>query len=169
MTDSNSTWTLSHTWNLAQSQPAGPESGLLMGGNSGAAATAPATGAPGTAPQQAPQGGFPFLLLPIALLLVFMVFQGVMTSRREKKARAAMMSAMKKHDKVVTIGGIIGTVAEINDNDIVLRVDENSNARMRFTKAAIQQVLTPANDKSASSVAAEPKVEVRSRSDKAAV
>jgi preprotein translocase subunit YajC len=99
-------------------------------------------------------------LLP--LLLLFFIFMTGSTQRREKKRMAQLMSNLKKQDKVLTIGGIIGTVAEIRDDEIVLKVDENSNTRMRFTRNAIQQVLkasdvaqlTPGNP-------VDPKIEVK--------
>ena len=71
-----------------------------------------------------------------------------------------LLSSLKKQDRVLTIGGLIGTVVEVRDDEVVLKIDENANTRARFTKNAIQQVLK-SSDGPATSGNAEPKVEVR--------
>lgn len=154
---------------LAQSSD--PSSGLLMGGTSGASGTAgaaatgaPAGGAAGTGPGggAAPQPGFPIGMF--VLVIGFMVLMIIMTGssqRREKKRLAQLLANLRKHDRVLTIGGIVGTVAEIRDDEIVLKVDENSNTRIRFTRNAIQQVLKPSEAPAASAPGTpDPKVEV---------
>ncbi len=88
-------------------------------------------------------GGVIWMFLPV---LAIMIFISVMGGRREKKKRAALMSSMKKHDEVQTAGGILGSVVEIKDDTVVLKVDENSNVRMTFTKSAIVQIVSPARD-----------------------
>lgn len=113
-----------------------------------------APGAPGAATEQRPIGpagtgpavGSPMgMLLPIMFaMLLLMVVMSMTGARKEKKKRAAMLSALKKNDRVQTIGGIIGSVAEIRTDEVVLRVDESSNVRIRFAKSAISGVLTQA-------------------------
>ena len=53
-----------------------------------------------------------------------------------------MLSALKKGDEVQTIGGVLGKVIETRDDRVLLKVDESSNAKMWFTRAAIQRVIT---------------------------
>lgn len=83
--------------------------------------------------------------LPLILLLVIAVFWIFMTSsqRKEKKRRQAMLDNLTKGDKVLTIGGIFGSIVEIRDQgqEIVVKVDENTNARLRFSRNAIQSVI----------------------------
>jgi len=52
-----------------------------------------------------------------------------------------MLAALKKGDKVQTAGGILGTVVEVRDSEVVVKVDENANTRLRFARSAIQAVL----------------------------
>jgi len=95
-------------------------------------------------PPASPFGG---MGLPL-LLLVFLVFMFGMTflsQRKEKKKRAQMLEDLKKNDKIVTIGGVIGTIVEVKDNEIVVKVDESSNTRMRFSRNAIQGVVGDEN------------------------
>jgi len=92
------------------------------------------------APPPSPFGG---MGLPL-LLLVFLVFMFGMTflsQRKEKKKRANMLEELQKNDKIVTIGGIIGTIVEVKENEIIVKVDESSNTRMRFSRSAIQGVV----------------------------
>ena len=50
-----------------------------------------------------------------------------------------MLASMKKGDKIVTIGGIRGTVAVVKESTVIVKVDDN--ARIEFSKNAISQIL----------------------------
>ena len=70
-----------------------------------------------------------------------MMFMSWRSQSKEKKKRKLMLEAMHKGDKVQTAGGVLGTVIELREQEVVLKVDENNNTRMRFSRSAIQQVL----------------------------
>lgn len=93
---------------------------------------------------QPPMG--PNFLLMVGLLVTVMIVFTMMSQRRERKRREATINAIKKHDRVQTIGGVIGSVVEIKPDFVVLKVDESSNTRITFTRAAIQQVLSSSAD-----------------------
>ena len=81
------------------------------------------------------------------MLIILIVFGGIILfsvfgQRKEKKRRQQMLDSIKKSDSVQTIGGVIGSVVEVKDETIVIRVDERSDARMTFSRAAVQQVLS---------------------------
>lgn len=107
-------------------------------------ATTQAPGAPGvtnpdgtaTTPAN-PLSGllFPMILI-IGLLFIFTMGSG----RKEKKRRAQLMADLSKGAKVQTVGGVLGTVVEVRDDEVVVKVDESSNTRMRFAKSAISNV-----------------------------
>ncbi len=78
-----------------------------------------------------------FLMGGALLLIVFMMFNG----RKQKKQRQQMLAAIKRGDRVQTVGGVIGSVLEVRENEIVLKVDEGSNTKMRFARSAIQGVV----------------------------
>jgi preprotein translocase subunit YajC len=62
-------------------------------------------------------------------------------SRRKQEAkRKEMLSSLKKGDKVTSIGGIIGTVIEVREDEVTVKVDETNNVRMRFARWAIRGV-----------------------------
>jgi preprotein translocase subunit YajC len=84
-------------------------------------------------------------------MLVVMIIFSVMSGRKEKKKKEELVSSIKKHDKVQMLGGIIGTVAEVGDEDIVIRVEEG---RIRFAKSAVAAVINSA--KASGSVESKP-------------
>ena len=94
--------------------------------------------APTEQPRRSP-GMFDFL--PIILIFGVIWFLLMGNQRRDKKKRTKMLAALAKGNKVQTVGGIIGNVVEVRENDVVLKVDENANIRLRFSRSAIQIVL----------------------------
>src|ERR1700741_1080431 len=78
-------------------------------------------------------------LLPMILIVVVFWFVMIQPERKARKKREAMLSAVKKGDKVMTTGGLYATVASIQDDAIVLQVDEG--VRLRFARSAVQAVV----------------------------
>jgi len=109
-----------------------------QGGGNGAAQGQPA-GPAGQPPQR--QGGLDplFILLPLVLLAV-LILPGL-TQRKERKRREEMLSGLRRNDRVQTTGGMLGRIVEVKGDEVVLKVDESNNTRIRFSKAAIQQVI----------------------------
>jgi preprotein translocase subunit YajC len=103
------------------------------------AASAAATDAAGATAQSA-SGGNQFMIMMVVLLGAMILFSFI-NARREKKKRSDLLGNIKKHDKVLTIGGIVGTVVELKDDSLILKVDETSNTRITFTKSSISQVI----------------------------
>ncbi|MDY7107254.1 MAG: preprotein translocase subunit YajC [Planctomycetota bacterium] len=97
-------------------------------------------------------GGSPFgpqfLILMLGVLVV-MIVMSVTGQRRERKKRQAMLSSIKKHDRVQTVGGVIGSIVEIKPDFVVLKVDESSNTRITFARSSIQQVISPTGEANA--------------------
>jgi preprotein translocase subunit YajC len=52
-----------------------------------------------------------------------------------------MLDAMKRGDRVQTIGGILGNVVEVRPDKILLKVDEGNNTKVWFARTAILRVL----------------------------
>ena len=97
------------------------------------------TGDPGAAAST--EGGSSLLMFMFLPLILVMILFSVFGQRKERKKREALISSVKKHDRVRTIGGVIGAVVEIKPDTILLKVDESSNTRMTFARDAVQQVL----------------------------
>jgi preprotein translocase subunit YajC len=94
-----------------------------------------------TKPTQQPSPGIESMLLPLLLMGAVVYFIMLRPQSSERKRHQKMLSAVKKNDRVVTIGGILGTVLNVKDDEITLKVDESSNTKITFTRAAIQKVL----------------------------
>ena len=138
-----------HNLILAQTDPTPPAAGeeilpAVVGETSAADGSIPTTtGGTGGTPPGGLFGGSGFLVVIVLMFVVMIVFS-FMGQRRDRKKREAMISAVKKHDKVQTVGGLIGSVVEVKSDTIVLKVDESANTRITFARSSIQQVLTSA-------------------------
>jgi preprotein translocase subunit YajC len=78
------------------------------------------------------------LLALIFAMLYFVMFRG---PRKKQQQQQQMVKALKKNDRVQTIGGILGTVLEVTDNEITLKVDESNNTKIKVLPSAIQRVI----------------------------
>jgi len=105
----------------------------------------PVVGQPpnGDPSQKAPPagGGSQQIFFIIFAALIFMIIFSTRGQKKEKKKRAAMLDALKKGDRVQTIGGILGAVVEIREEHVVVKIDENTNTRIKVGRSAIQSVI----------------------------
>src|SRR5690606_29283102 len=86
----------------------------------------------------APEGNLLITLAPFLIMFVIFYFLLIRPQQKKQKQRNLMLGALKKGDKVVTIGGLHGTIAEITDDVIVLRV--NDVTKLTFDRSAINSV-----------------------------
>jgi preprotein translocase subunit YajC len=102
--------------------------------------------------QETPEGGGGGALgglsgiLPIILIMVAFYFLLILPKKRqEKKERDDLFANLKKNDEVLTYSGIIGIVAQVykDKDEVLLKVDENSNVRLRVLKSTIARIMTP--------------------------
>ncbi|HEV2298609.1 MAG TPA: preprotein translocase subunit YajC [Candidatus Acidoferrales bacterium] len=95
---------------------------------------APSIDIPLVAQAAAPGGSFQF---PILMLLLFGVayFLMIMPAQRQRKKLAQMISALKNGDKIITNGGIYGTVVGLDNESIQLRIAEQ--VKIRVARSAI--------------------------------
>ena len=99
----------------------------------------PPTTAPGAvkSPSQGPDMYLFLVLLGGVVLMWIWMGRG---RRKQEAKRKEMLSNLKKGDKIVSIGGIIGTVIEAKPDEITVKVDETNNVRMKFARWAIRGV-----------------------------
>jgi len=81
-----------------------------------------------------------FIMLPAILIIMWLLM--VNPSKKHEERLRKMLNALEKNDKVMTVGGVIGTVHSIDkeQNEIVLKVDDANNTRIRFHLTAISVV-----------------------------
>ena len=87
------------------------------------------------------------MLPPLMMIIVVFYFMMMKSKRGKEKERDNMLSSMKKGDRIRTIGGILGTVVEVRDDEVVVKVDETSNVKMRFVRSAIHAVVSRDKEK----------------------
>lgn len=82
---------------------------------------------------------WPFLI--IGLLFYFLMIR---PEKRKRAEVARMQDELKKNDRIVTIGGIMGVVvnAQKESHEVTIRVDDNNNTRIRIVRSAISRVVT---------------------------
>ncbi|HUS92503.1 MAG TPA: preprotein translocase subunit YajC [Phycisphaerae bacterium] len=107
-------------------------------------AVGPPTTQPGPAGRRTGQDGglgggmwFYVVLLGGFILLYFWMGR---SRRKQESKRKEMLSALKKGDKVVTIGGIMGTIMDARPEEVTVKVDETNNVRMKFARWAVRGV-----------------------------
>ena len=102
----------------------------------------PPASQPADGPAKSPEQPFlnPQMILLFGGMMLLFIFMSRGSKRKANTKRTDMLSAMKKGDRVTTIGGIIGTVMEVRDDEILVKIDESNNTRMRFARRAIHSV-----------------------------
>jgi preprotein translocase subunit YajC len=98
--------------------------------------------AEGEQSQATPQQGSPFggIMIPMLLIMVvWFYFLMIRPQRAQEKQRQALVAALKKNDRVVNSGGIIGVVDSIKEkeDEVVLK------GGIRILKSSIQRVIPP--------------------------
>lgn len=78
-----------------------------------------------------------FFVIMIGGFVVLYFFMG-RSRRKQQKKRQEMLAALKKGDRVVTIGGIVGNVTEAREDEVMVKVDDNT--RMKFARWAIRNI-----------------------------
>jgi preprotein translocase subunit YajC len=81
-------------------------------------------------------------LLFIGGIFVIMYFILFREPRKRQRQQQQMIQSIKKNDKVRTVGGIIGIVVDVKDDEIVLKVDESNNTKIRVMASAIGKNLS---------------------------
>lgn len=85
---------------------------------------------------EAGAGGGPLsMMMMFALIFGVFYFLVIMPAKKQQKKKEAMISALKKGDKVVTSGGIYGTVSAVEDQTLLVKIAENT--KIRIAKSAI--------------------------------
>lgn len=101
--------------------------------------------------QTPPGGGFAFGSILPMLLVMFVViyFFMIRPEQKKQKEKQSMLNNLKKGDKVLTIGGIHGTVGSVKDDGVMLKVGENTV--IKVSRSAISTVFNAKASKEESS------------------
>lgn len=80
-----------------------------------------------------------YQLGPFILIFIVFYFLLIRPQQKKQKARAGMLNALQVNDKVVTIGGLHGTVISLDDRLVTIKVSDN-NTKLVFERSAINTI-----------------------------
>ena len=91
--------------------------------------------------------GLGSLVSMLPLLLVFVIFYFLLIRPQSKKQKETekMIAALKKGDKIVTIGGIHGVISSTKENTVIVKVDDNT--KIEFNRSAIASLVSEKTEK----------------------
>lgn len=82
----------------------------------------------------------------LAVIFIFMYFILFRGPKKKQQEHKKMVQNLKKNDRVQTIGGIMGTIVDISENEVTLKVDESNNTKMKVNASAISRNLSTGKD-----------------------
>lgn len=84
----------------------------------------------------------------VPLILLLVVFYFLLIRPQQKKARehAELVKNLRPGDKVVTSGGIVGTITSVKEKTVILRSAAEDKTKLEVTKPAVSEVLERSGD-----------------------
>ena len=82
--------------------------------------------------------------LPLIAIVAIFYFLILRPQNKKQKETQKMLAALKKGDKVVTIGGIHGTIQTVRESTVIIRVDDNT--KLEFSRSAVSSVSSQAKE-----------------------
>jgi preprotein translocase subunit YajC len=102
-------------------------------------------GAPAGAGGAGGSGQMMTTFVTFGLVILIFYFLIIRPQNKKQKETQKMLAALKKGDRVASIGGIRGTVTSVREQTVVVKVDDNT--KLEFTKNAVATVLEKGRDK----------------------
>lgn len=102
----------------------------------------PDSDAPGAGAPQRPATSPLMQFLPLILIMVVMYFLLMRGPRKRQQQHKQMVQSLKKNDRVRTIGGILGTVVDVRDDEVTVKIDESNNTKIKVSVSAIGKNLS---------------------------
>ena len=95
-------------------------------------------------PNQPPAVQMISSFLPIALIFVVFYFVLIRPQQKKQKETQKMIDSLRSGDKIVTTGGILGTVTNVKEKTVVVRIADN--VKVEMLRSAIQTVTQRSGD-----------------------
>ena len=91
----------------------------------------------------APPEANPFMpLLFIVVIIAIFYFLLMRPNMKREKERREMLSSLEKGDEIITTGGIYGTIVNVNEQTIVVRVSDDPPMKLQFARGAVSRKVT---------------------------
>ena len=85
------------------------------------------------------QGSMLSLVMTMAPLLLIFYFFIIRPQNKKQKETQKMIDALKKGDKIITIGGIHGVISSTKEKTVIVKVDDNT--KIEFSRSAVASVM----------------------------
>ena len=82
--------------------------------------------------------------LPFIAVIFIMYFLMIRPQNKKRKEAEKMVAALKKGDKIVTIGGLYGTIQSVKETTVIIKADDN--VKLEFLRSAVSSVITPGKE-----------------------
>jgi len=79
------------------------------------------------------------MLVMMGVIFAIIYFLMIMPQRKKQKETQNMLSNMKKGDKIVTVGGLLGTVGNVKETTVMVKISDNTV--VEFRKSAIASII----------------------------
>ena len=96
------------------------------------------------APQKSPMMSFLPLLIIMFAVMYFLIIR---PQKTKEKKRLEMISNVRKQDKIVTVGGVHGVIISVKESEVIVRVDDTKDVKLKIDKSAITSVTAPRDEK----------------------
>lgn len=91
-------------------------------------------------------GGMGQMLIFMVPVFIIMYVLMIRPQKLKEKKRKEMLSQIKKNDHVVTIGGIYGTVVTVKEKEVILKIEESNNMKLKLNRSAVARILSDGDD-----------------------
>jgi preprotein translocase subunit YajC len=85
-----------------------------------------------------------FSFLPLVAIIAIFYFLILRPQNKKQKETQKMLSALKKGDRVVTIGGVHGVIQSVKESTVIIKVDDN--VKLEFNRSAVSSVSSQARE-----------------------
>lgn len=103
------------------------------------------------------------MMVPLLLFVVVFYFLMWRPQAKERKTRAAMLAALKKGDKVVLTCGLVGEIAALTEQEVMIRFDDKDQRRLRFKRYAIHSALQEGDAPAETDAKSEPAADAKAK------
>ncbi len=96
----------------------------------------------------AAQGNPMMQFLPLMVIMfAVMYFLIIRPQKQKEKKRQEMMSNVRKQDRIITAGGVHGVVVSVKESEVLVRVDDAKDVKIKIDKSALTSVSAPRDAK----------------------
>ena len=93
------------------------------------------------------QGNMMTLIVPFALMFAILYLLIIRPQKRKQKALQEMITNVRKSDNVVTMGGVHGVVVSVKEKEVIIRVDDSKDVKLKIDKSALTSVSVPKSNR----------------------